>query len=442
MPLSDDAAADRARELLEFRQAEAGRLEEIDEYLRDDPDKRLTGLPSGVPIEVHQLARISRVNFLRFVVASRVQSMYVDGFRVPRASDDAPSWRVWQANAMDARQIGIHRAALSYGAAYMTVLPGDPVPVMRGASPRALTAVYGDDDQWPRFALQKRRSDWRLFDEAAVYTLARDGDGFRVVGVSDHGAVMDGRPVCPVVRYTETDDLDHPVTGVVWPLRNLQDQINVSSFDLKVAEHYGAFKVRYVIGWLAENEEERLKMSAAKLLTFEEKPSEIQVGEFSETNLSGYIDSREASLRHLATVSQTAAHELLGQLVNLSAEALAAAEASHRRAVSENQVCIGEAHEQALNLAGTYMGVAPDPSASVRWRDTESRSLAQVADALGKLAQQLGIPPRALWERIPGVTDDELERWETLAAEGDALEGLTTMLERQAVPAGGDGGLT
>lgn len=434
MPLSDDAAAGQAKALLEFRQAESGRLEEIREYLRDDPDRRLTGLPSGVPIEVHQLARISRVNLLRFVVASRVQSMYVDGFRAPRASDDAEAWRAWQANGMDARQIGIHRAALSYGASYMTVLPGDPVPVMRGASPRHLTAVYGDDDEWPRYALQKRRSDWRLFDEQAVYTLARDGDGFRVVSTAEHGAVMDGRPVCPVVRYTETDDLDDPVTGVVWPLRNLQDQINVSSFDLKVAEHYGAFKVRYVIGWLAENEEERLKLSAAKLLTFEESPKEIQVGEFSETNLGGYIDSREASLRHLATVSQTPVHELTAQLVNLSAEALAAAEASHRRAVGENQTCIGESHEQALRLASSYMGIEPDPAASVRWRDTESRSLAQVADALGKLAAQLGIPPAELWERIPGVTDDELDRWRAAAERGDALGNLTAMLERQAAP--------
>lgn len=434
MPLSNSAAADQAKELLEFRQAEAGRLEEIREYLRDDPERRLPGLPAGVPREVHQLARISRVNFLRFVVASRVQSMYVDGFRTPRASDDAPAWQAWQANGMDARQIGIHRAALSYGAAYMTVLPGDPVPVMRGVSPRHLTAVYGDDDQWPVYALQKRRSDWRLFDDQAVYTLVKDGDGFRVVSVAEHGAQMDGRPVCPVVRYRDTDDLDDPVTGIVWPLRSLQDQINATSFELQVAQHYGAFRVRYVIGWLAESEQQKLKMTASSLLTFEDSPSDVQVGEFAETNLKGYIDSREASLRHLATISQTAAHELLGQLINLSAEALAAAEASHRRAVSENQMCIGESHEQALRLAGTYMGQVPDAAASVRWRDTESRSLAQVADALGKLAAQLGIPPQELWERIPGVTDDELDRWRAAAERGDALGNLAALLERQAAP--------
>lgn len=435
MPLTDEQAAGKATELLQFRQADAARLDRVREYLRDDPDRLLTGLPSSVPIEVHQLARISRVNFLRFLVASRVQAMYIDGYRAPRANDDAPAWRVWQANGMDARQIGIHRAALSYGASYATVLPGEPLPVMRGVSPRHMTAVYGDDDAWPVMALQRRRSDWRLIDQTTVYRLVKGEDGhsgFRVIETAEHGARVAGEAVCPVVRYRDTDDLDDPVCGLVEPNMALQDQINITSFGLQVAQHYGAFRQRYILGWTAETEQQRLQASASKLWTFEDP--EITVGEFQQTQLTGYIESREATLRHLATVSQTPAHELLGQLVNLSAEALAAAEASHRRAVTENQAVIGEAHEQALALASGYLGLEPDPSASVRWRDTESRSLAQAADALGKLAGQLGIPPAELWEKVPGVTDQELERWRAAAAQGDAFANLTAVLERQAAP--------
>lgn len=436
MPLSEAGAVGAVKDLLEYRQAERPRLDRIREYLRDDPDKRLTGLPASAPIEVHQLARISRVNFVKFVVNTRVQAMMVDGYRAPREADDAPAWDVWLRNKMNARQIGVNRAALSYGASYMTVLPGDPVPVMRGVSPRQMTAVYGDDDEWPVMALERRRSGWRLYDNEAWYALDGDvdGDGLKLRHTEKHGARIDGRPVTPVVRFRDTDDLDDPVCGVVEPLMNLQDQINVTSFGLQVAQHYGAFKQRAIIGWLADTEQEALKVGASKFMMFEDHPDDIRFHEFQETNLSGYIDSREATLRHLATVSQTPAHELLGELVNLSAEALAAAEASHRRAVGENQTMLGESYEQALMLAGSYDGQEVDPAASVRWRDTESRSLAQVADALGKLSTQLGIPPRALWEKIPGVTDQELERWEALAAEGDAFANLTALLERQAAP--------
>jgi hypothetical protein len=52
-------------------------------------------------------------------------------------------------------------------------------------------------------------------------------------------------------------------------------------------------------------------------------------------------------------------------------------------------------------------------------------------DALGKAAQMLGIPPRGLWHRIPGVTDQELASWESMAAEADALGQLASMFERQ-----------
>jgi len=436
MPLSKKQAVDVARELLELRDAELPRLDRIREYLRDDPAKPLPWLPQSAPPEVHQLARVSRVNVLKFVVNARVQAMYVDGFRAPRAADDAPAWEIWQRNRFDARQLGVHRAALAYGVAYVVVLPGKPVPVMRGVSPRNLTAAYADDDDWPKYALEKRRYGWRLLDNEAVYQLVPENEGsdrLRVADVELHEVTYEGEPVCPVIRYRDTEDLDDPVSGIVEPLIPLQDQINITSFGLQVAQHYGAFRQRYIIGWLAESEEQKLKASASKLWTFEDAPGEIQVGEFSQTDLKGYIDSREATLRHLATVSQTPAHELLGQLVNLSAEALAAAEASHRRAVTENQTCLGESHEQSLTLGTEMMGIKPDPEASVRWRDTESRSFAAAVDALGKLTQMLGVPPQELWERVPGVTQTEIERWKAAAAEGDALANLAAMLDRQAV---------
>lgn len=439
MPLTPDEAVAQARDLLAMRDTERVRLERIHSYLRDDPDRRLSGLPEGAPAELHRLARLSRVNFLKFIVNTRLQAMFVDGFRVAREADDVPAWEIWQRNRFDARQIGVHRAALAYGAAYVTVLPGDPAPVLRGASPRRMTVAYGDDDEWPAFALEHRRGGWRLFDDEAVYWLSGDnGDDLKLESFAGHGAASDGRPVTPVVRFRETDDLDDEVLGIVEPFICLQDQVNITTFGLQVAQHYGAFRQRYVIGWLAENEETKLKASASKLWTFEDSPDEIKIGEFSQVDLKGYIDSREATLKHLATVSATPAHELLGELVNLSADALASAEKAHRAAVHENQTSLGEAWEQVLGLAGEMMGVETDPKAYVRWKDTESRSLAQTADALGKLTQMLGVPPQELWERVPGVSQQEIERWKAAAADGDAFAQMTQLLQRQATaePAG------
>lgn len=448
--LTPAEAVEITRGLVEVRDRERDRLDRIRGYLRDDVISTRTGqvpwLPSGVPPEVQRLAVVSRVNMIRYVVAARTQGMFVDGFRPARASEDLPAWDVWQGNRMDARQIGVHRAAFAYGCSYVTVLPGiagdRSVPIMRGASPRGMTVQYGDDDDWPLYALERRHSGYRLIDDTAVHIVDVSGvDGVSYVRADVHGATFEGDAVVPVVRVRETCDLDDPVVGLVEPLIFLQDQINTTTFALLVAQHYGAFRQRYIVGWLAETEEQLLKASASKLWTFEDAPSDIQIGEFGQTDLGGHIASREATLRHMATVSQTPAHELLGQLVNLSADALAAAEASHRRALGENQTSVGEAWEQALNLAGEMMGVETDPMASVVWRDTESRSLAQVADALGKLVQMLGVPAQELWERIPGVTQQEVERWAATAAQGDAIGQLTRMLDSQSEPpADGDNG--
>jgi hypothetical protein len=337
---------------------------------------------------------------------------------------------------MDARQTAAHRSAISYGAAYAVVLPGDPVPVIRPVSPRSLTAVYGDDDDWPELALEARRSPvpgvqlYRLLDEERAWWVQVDSSGrVTLVGEQEHGV-----GVVPVVRFRSSLEADPEaeVQGDVEPLIPLQDQINITTFGLLVAQHYGAFRQRYIIGWLAESEAKALEASARKLWTFEDE--NVKVGEFGQTDLRGYLDSREATLRHLATVSQTPAHELLGQLVNLSAEALAAAEASHRRKVAERQAVLGEAWEQVLSLAAEISGNPSDPSAYVRWRDTEARSLAQVADALGKLVTMLGVPPQELWEKIPGVSQQEVERWKARAAEGSALEQLARVLTEQAKP--------
>jgi hypothetical protein len=53
-------------------------------------------------------------------------------------------WKAWQANRMDARQTAVHREALAYGSAFVTVLPdpADPArPAIRGVSPEGVQIV-------------------------------------------------------------------------------------------------------------------------------------------------------------------------------------------------------------------------------------------------------------------------------------------------------------
>ena len=438
MALTPEQAIDRARELHQQSETERHRLDEVRRYWMGRQHLPAV-IPTASPPEVKILARLSRVNVIGIVVESLAQSLAVEGFRAKRELDNAAVWGVWQSNKLDARQSIIHRAVLAYGVAYAVVTPGTPVPVIRGLSPRRLTAMYDDDNpDWPVVALERRpKGPWRLYDEANVHLVRHDGSGkFEHVEAKRHDA-----GTTPVVRYLEVQDpdwddeptneastdayaQDRQVIGQVAGLMTIQDQIDLITFNLLIAQHYAAFRQRYVIGWLAPDENTRMKMGASQWLTFEDDPSQVKVGDLEATPLDGYLKSREASFRQAASLSQTPAHELIGDLVNLSAEALAAAEAGRDRKVADRQTTIGESHEQTLALAGRLGQVAVPDDAQVVWRDTSARSLAATVDALGKIAQMLKVPPDELWERIPGISQQDVQRWrERQRARAEATAG-------------------
>jgi hypothetical protein len=71
----------------------------------------------------------------------------------------------------------------------------------------------------------------------------------------------------------------------------------------------------------------------------------------------------------------------------------------------------------------------------VRWRDPEVRPLSQAADALGKLAAQVGVPLEILWSMIPDWTDSDVERAKSLVN----TQGFDQLLAELDAQIGGGG---
>jgi hypothetical protein len=450
--LEEDQAVATVQTLLAIRATEQGRLDHIARYLRGEHDS--VYVPRGAKREYHWLLKRSRVNMLRLVVAVLAQNLYVDGYRRENDDNNAAPWNIWQANRMDARQHGIHRSALKYGVAYALVLPGNPVPVITPMSPRRMTAFYGDpiNDEWPLYAIEVTAQQIlvagklvtqqliRLFDEESVHSFVQNEHSKKPTYA---GSSIHALGVCPVVRYLNESDLDEDecVAGEVEPLITLQDQANSTTFNLLMAQQYSAFRQRWATGMAIPrddngNPKEPLKAAVDRLWVGESDGTKF--GEFGQTDLDGYLKSREETIRQMATVSQTPPYYLLGAVANLSAEALVAARDGLDRKTSERQSTFGESHEQVNRLAGKASGDEEawnDQTAQVVWRDTSTRSLAATVDALGKLAQMLAVPVQELWEKIPGVTGTDVKRWKVAAAEGDSLAQLGNLLDRQLAPA-------
>ena len=372
-------------------------------------------VPKSARNEYRWLVDRSQVNILPLVIDTLAQSLYVDGWRGQSDEADPPGpWRVWQANRMDARQTAVHRSALAHGETYCVVMPGDTAPVLRPVGPADMYCLYEDpvNDEWPVAALECRpNGTWRLYEPEYCHELVHGQNGFEYLHSTVHGL-----GVTPVVRFVNRLDLTGRVVGEIEPLTKVQDQINATTFGLLMAQTYAAFRQRWATGMVTEDEDGNElpppNVSVARILTSDSPDTKF--GEFEATNLDGYIGSREASLRHAAIISQVPPHHLLGQMANLSAEALAAAEAGQMRKIAERQALFGESWEQVLRLAALLSGdraAADDTAAQVIWRDPESRSLGQYADALGKIAAQLQVPPQVLWEKLPGVTQTDVERW-------------------------------
>ena len=359
-----------------------------------------------------------------------------------------------------------------YGVAYAVVLPGTPQPLIRPVSPRKLTALYDDpvDDEWPVYAVEERLQESvrgnirvvRLYDAQNRYTLVGKpespelfwpsdfgwtaNDDMEVSGGTDEPPVpvttpqveYHGLGVCPVVRFLHEVDLDGEmdVTGEVEPLIPIQDQLNTTTFDLLMAMQYAAFRQRWVSGMVVADEDGREKapfrIGVDRLLTAEDPDTKF--GEFSQTDLGDYLKSTDESIKHMATIAQVPPYHLLGQVANLSADALAAARDGLDRKIEELQAVLSEPWKQTLQLASKAADDDDgwnDATSTIVWRDTSARAFAATVDALGKASQMLGIPATELWQRIPGVSAEEVNRWKAVAESKGALAELNQLIEQQ-----------
>jgi hypothetical protein len=413
-----------AVELEKDARTEWARLNRFVRYARGH--QKLPWLPDNAETEYRDLALKSASNWLELVIRAKSQGLYLDGYG--DTDGDSRVWdEGWQANGMDARQHALNRATLTLGYSFQIIMPSDDGGVYwRPEAATDLHAVYADDsDEWPDAAIRRlSKNRYELYDDEARYTLIGKL-GSAEVAVSPHGL-----GVTPVVRvFSQLDLLGKPM-GEVEPVIPIQDRIVDATFTLQMVAKYGAFPQRWIAGMEVPEDAEGNPIPPAIKAYVDHimlaADPDTKFGQFQAADLRQYVDALEAHIRHLAAITQTPPHYLLGSLVNLSAEALAAAEAGLQRNIREKREVMGEGYEQAFRLAALVLGdddAAFDLGAQVHWQDVESRSLAQTADALLKLAQ-LGVPPRMLFRMIPGWTQRDADEAAALMDAGGGLADL------------------
>jgi hypothetical protein len=304
-----------------------------------------------------------------------------------------------------------------------------------------MNALYADPagDEWPEVALsiRKVRGVFRIevWDDEKVHHLRVSNPTSKPTWDSEE---VHNSGVTPVVRYVNRFDLEGRSAGEVEPFIPLLGRIDQTAFDRLVVQRFASWVVRTIAGMSVVESakatdstvgEVKMRLRVEDMLTAEDPDTKF--GSLPATPLDGFIKAEERDLTDLAAVSQTPAFELLGQMANMSAEALAAAKSSQTAKSEETKHVLGEAYEQHLRLAEHQAGNADgaaDFRAQVRWADTSIRSLSQAVDALGKLAQMLGFPADLLWSKVPGITQTDVDEAKAKIEEGGGLEQLVRQL--------------
>lgn len=403
------------------------RLQMFEDYY--DGKQRPPYQPETATREFKELVHRSYTNLCPLIVRTLVQRLVVDGFRSSAtAVENAPQWQWWQANGLDSRQKAVYSEAGKHGYTGVMVLPGEyqhesedrDAPVMRPISPREWWLSFEDySDDWPQLALkQTDENTWHVLDERARYVVELNRDGAVAITAED----IHDLKVVPIVPFRSEWCLTHYPDGEIEPAMAIQDRLNQTCFDLLVAQTYSAAPQKWAAGLSLPTDEKGnpitdVRAFAKALWMTSEKDAKF--GSLPEANLANIVNAIEQALRMYGLMTQTPPHYLLGDLVNLSAEALLAADTSLAKKTQDKQMLYGESWEQVFRLAGVAAGdasAAGDTDAQVWWRETSPRSIAQQVDALGKLATMLNVPVQALWEEVPGMTGGTLQRWRTEAA--------------------------
>jgi hypothetical protein len=429
-------------------------------YVGDHPLPFLTKAHNAkIRDEFRQLLESARSNFMRLVVDAAEERLRVEGFRLSATGDaltDQESWRIWQANQMDAESQTAFIEALVKGVCYLSVWAGEEFASIAVEDPLETVVAYTPGSNYrARDAALKvwadgvngvRRATVYLPD--GIYRFEAPAEPTESRAPAHSASALESgtawKPLGGDVDFTGDAFVRNPLGVVpIVPLRNRprllcegeseladvyrsQNLINGQLFLRCLAGYFGAHRQRWAVGLTLHEDEKGNPVEpfdvAIDRLWSTENP-ETKFGEFEQTDLSGYIKAIEQDVLHIAVTSRTPRHYLIEQGQSPSGDAIRSAEAGLVAKVRRKMRPFGEGLEEAVRLARLFQGEEDAPvDSEIVWADPQTRTEAETTDAVIKQFQAGLIPLEAAQAEL-GYTQTEIARFRSQRA-ADELEGL------------------
>ncbi|MFI8830539.1 phage portal protein [Streptomyces afghaniensis] len=419
-------------------------------------------------------------NWVQVVSDSPVERLTVNGVMPAGATKaDDELWRVWQMNGLDAdSQLGF-LGAVNSARSFVLVWgnPDDPdTPEVTFEDASQCIVVYEAGSRRKRRAALKRWDDgshsyatlylptevWKferplLGPSTSTPQMQQAEDEIRSWEPREiaHEPNPQVNPlgVVPMVELPNRPMLvDEPISDITGVIA-MQNAVNLSWAQLFTAMDYASFPQRIVTG--AEVPEIPIldetgqivgsrpvdleKFAVDRIMFF--TGDNVKTDEWTAANLEAYTKIIEVAVGHIAAQTRTPQHYLVGKMANLSGDALIAAETGLVKKVEEKQLWFGQALREVFRLIALAQG--EDSKAQgvaagrLLWADAESRSQAQMADALQKL-RVIGFPFEWLALRY-GLTPTEvvdLLKMRDKEMQADPMGAFTSLMARDPAQGG------
>lgn len=407
--------------------------------------------------EFRQLLQQCRSNFMRLVVDAVEERMQIEGIRLSAQStqqSDELTWKIWQANNMDSDSQVAMVESLIKGVSYLSVWPGDPYPTIAVEDALETIVAYTAGVNFRRrdAALKMWQDEWtgdlmaNVYMPDGIYKFTRPGSQMHAPGIGTGAGEMQESEITWVPLDTADQFVPNPFNIVpIIPLRNrprlllegeselvdltgTQDRINGTLFMRCLAGYMGAHRQRWAVGLtLMEDENtgkpvEPFDVAIDKLWQHEDP--DVKFGEFSQTDLTGYISSIEQDVLHVAVTSRTPRHYLFNEGQSPSGDAIQSAEAGLVKKCIRKSRPWGEGFEETLGIARQMSGQgAPSVDAEIIWSNPEVQTEAEITDAAIKQFQAGLIPIDAALAKL-GYSQTEIARFAALRAQDQMMQAL------------------
>ncbi len=410
-------------------------------------------------------------NWMGLIVDASVERLNIEGFRVGTDGDndtDQDAWAMFRDNGLDWGSDIAHTEAVKLGKAYLLVDPHNRTdlgnPIITVEHPGQCVTAHVADNRMQRQAGLKEWLDHSGYVYANVYfpdatyrfqtdVVSNSQDKYNaltngVVGlygnlfpmdyigppamcIGEHAHWIprqDGQPfivpnplgVVPLIPMENNPTLKSGGRSDIAPIIPIQDAINKVVLDMIIASEFAGFPQRWATGIEIPKDPEtgqpisdpRFLASVARVWAVEDEGAKF--GQFQVSELKNYVVAIEMLIQHVAAITRTPPHYLLGQSGAFpSGDSLAATETGLVAKCKRKMTNFSPAWEEALRLGFKANGDARalQPMETV-WSDPEQRIRAARIDGALKMST-LGVPQDGIWEEL-GASPGERKRWHNM----------------------------